>query len=140
MSALSVPPRRVVLSYGIFDGLPPREARLLQSLSQLGSEVIIGCATDTHCAAMGTKPQLAYEHRRALLESSRFVDRVIAQTSEDQKRTDIVNYNVSVIAMPDSWRGRFDDLQDLAQVIYLPDLARVISTDIPADLSQVEAA
>ena len=115
-----MPRRRVVLSYGAFDLLTPAHAHTLSALSKLGSEVIIGCASDAFCRAQGFVTRMCFEDRRALLEKCRFVDRVIAQVSLDQMRTDIVNYNVSVIAMGAQHQGQLDNLRDVTQVHYLP--------------------
>lgn len=112
--------RRVVLSYGIFDQFSPADADRLRSLSHLGDEVIVGCATDAFCADMGLSPFMPYAARREILESCRFVARVIPQVCADQQRTDIVNYNVGVFVADADCAGQFDHLQDLAQVRYLP--------------------
>ncbi|MGB3245512.1 MAG: glycerol-3-phosphate cytidylyltransferase [Sulfitobacter sp.] len=126
-----LPSPRVVLSYGVFDRLTPAHAHRLQILSKMGSDLIIGCATDAFCARQGWQPKMRYAQRRALLESCRFVDRVIAQDSLSQKRTDIVNYNACIVALAAQYEGCFDDLRDLAQVRYLPQMPEFISKDIP---------
>ncbi|AXI46774.1 glycerol-3-phosphate cytidylyltransferase [Sulfitobacter sp. SK012] len=117
---LKRPPQRTILTYGTFDLFHHGHARLLSRLTALGNEVIVGCSTDAFNAAKGKQSTLPYAQRRAILESCRYVTHVIAEEDWDQKRTDIVNYNASVFAMGDDWEGRFDDLSDLAEVIYLP--------------------
>jgi glycerol-3-phosphate cytidylyltransferase len=111
---------RVVLTYGSFDLFHQGHARLLQRLSMLGSELIVGCSTDAYNAKMGVPAVTPYAQRRLMLESCRFVSRVIAEQDWDQKYTDIVNYNVSVFAMGDDWTGQFDHFEDIAQVVYVP--------------------
>ena len=111
---------RVVLTYGSFDLFHQGHARLLQRLSMLGSELIVGCSTDAYNAKMGVPAVTPYAQRRLMLESCRFVSRAIAEQDWDQKYTDIVNYNVSVFAMGDDWTGQFDHFEDIAQVVYVP--------------------
>lgn len=111
---------RIVLTYGSFDLFHQGHARLLQRLSMLGSELIVGCSTDAYNEAMGVPAVTSYAQRRLMLESCRFVSRVIAEQDWDQKYTDIVNYNVSVFAMGDEWTGQFDHLEDITQVLYVP--------------------
>ena len=118
MNALST--ERRVLTYGIFDGLDVAHVRLLKRLAAMGDRLIIGLATDAHCASLGHTPDLTYEARREILLACRYVDHVIPEDHQDQKRTDIVNYNISLFAMSDKWAGAFDDLNELAQVLYLP--------------------
>ena len=111
---------RVVLTYGSFDLFHQGHARLLQRLSMLGSELIIGCSTDAYNEEMGLPAVTSYAQRRLMLESCRFVSRVIAEQEWDQKYTDIINYNVSVFAMGDDWTGQFDHFEDITQVVYVP--------------------
>jgi glycerol-3-phosphate cytidylyltransferase len=111
---------RVVLTYGSFDLFHQGHARLLQRLSMLGTELIVGCSTDAYNDAMGLAAATPYAQRRLMLESCRFVSRVIAEQDWEQKYTDIINYNVSVFAMGDDWTGQFDHLNDITQVVYVP--------------------
>ncbi|NNE53129.1 MAG: adenylyltransferase/cytidyltransferase family protein [Sulfitobacter sp.] len=111
---------RVVLTYGRFDLFDQDHAQFLRSIRGLGDELIVGCASDTLARAQGTPCQMPFEARRAMLTHCRFVDRVIVQTSEAQKRTDIVNYNVSALVMGEEHLARFDHLSDIAEVRYLP--------------------
>jgi len=111
---------RVVLTYGSFDLFHQGHAQLLQRLSTLGSELIVGCSTDAYNNAKGVPAVTPYAQRRLMLESCRFVSRVIAEQEWDQKYTDIINYNVSVFAMGDDWAGQFDQLEEITQVVYIP--------------------
>ncbi len=110
---------RVVLSYGRFDQFNHYHAEFLRRLSALGDELIIGCATDEFSLFEGGPCIQNFSQRRATLEQCRFVSRVIAEETWDQKHTDIVNYNVSVFAMGAEWTGQFDDLRDITNVHYL---------------------
>lgn len=111
---------RVVLTYGSFDLFHQGHARLLQRLSMLGTELIVGCSTDAYNEKMGVPAVTSYAQRRLMLESCRFVSRVIAEQDWDQKYTDIINYNVSVFAMGEDWTGQFDHFEDITQVVYVP--------------------
>lgn len=121
MNAMS--PRRVVLCYGTFDGFTQTQVKLLQTLASYGEELIIGCPTDAHCAQMGVAPMADFDTRRSMLEHCRFVDCVIPQSSDAQTRTDIVNYNVSLLVLDSQDACKIPDLSDLVQVRCLPDLA-----------------
>lgn len=124
----SLPPR-VVLTYGRFDGFHQGHAQFLRKLAMQGDELIVGCATDAFAHSQSQPCAFPYIERRAVLESCRYVSRVISEASLMQKRTDIVNYNVSVIAVSDQEVGQWDHLRDVAQVIYLPRLiAQSVST------------
>ncbi|UWR24712.1 adenylyltransferase/cytidyltransferase family protein [Sulfitobacter sp. S223] len=121
---------RIVLTYGSFDLFHQGHARLLQRLSMMGTELIVGCSTDAYNEKMGVPAVTSYAQRRLMLESCRFVSRVIAEQDWDQKYTDIINYNVSVFAMGEDWTGQFDQFEDITQVVYLP-RAEIIGTRKP---------
>ncbi|MCX7565397.1 adenylyltransferase/cytidyltransferase family protein [Sulfitobacter sp. F26169L] len=130
LSMISAMSSRVVLTYGSFDLFHQGHARLLQRLSMLGSELVVGCSTDAYNEKMGVPSVTSYADRRLMLESCRFVSRVIAEQEWDQKYTDIINYNVSVFAMGDDWKGQFDHFEDVTQVVYVP-RAEIIGARTP---------
>jgi glycerol-3-phosphate cytidylyltransferase len=117
-------PQRSVLTYGCFDGFNTNHALWLGHLARLGSDLVVGCATDEFCAQMGQQPKANFDERRAVLESCRHVSRVIALESWDQRLTDIVNYNISVFAVRNGMGPDCADLDEIVQVVHL-------STDLP---------
>lgn len=110
---------RVVLTYGRFDLFNQNHIEFLRQLSKMGDELIVGCTVDSLAELENRPCQQGFEDRRAILESCRYVSRVIAEETPDQKHTDIVNYNVSVVVMSDIWAGELDHLRDVTQVRYL---------------------
>ncbi len=133
-------PNRTILTYGTFDLFHYGHVRLLQRLATMGSELIVGCSTDEFNALKGKSCVMPYEQRRLILESCRYVSRVIPETTWEQKRSDIVNYNVSVFAIGDDWTGHFDDLRDVAEVLYLPRTENVSTTELKAQIAARKAA
>ncbi len=129
-------PTTTVLTYGTFDLFHHGHVRLLQRLSQLGDELIVGCSTDEFNAIKGKRCVMPYGQRREILEACRYVARVIPEESWAQKRSDIVNYNVSIFAMGDDWAGHFDDLGDLTRVMYLPRTQDVSTTELKERIQQ----
>lgn len=113
---------RVLLTYGSFDLFSQKHVRLLRDLSGMCEELIVGCATDAYCIDQAEPCAVPYADRRAMLEHCRFVSRVIPFETLDQQHTDIVNYNVSALAMGREWRGRLDGLRDIVRLLYLSDM------------------
>lgn len=111
---------RRVLTYGTFDQFHVGHARFLRRLTSFGDRLIVGLATDDFSARKGKPAVTSFEERREVLLACRYVDHVISETDWDQMRTDIVNYDVSLLAAGDNYAGRYDDLRDLTQVLYLP--------------------
>ena len=116
---------RVILTYGRFDQFGQNHIRLLRGLAALGDELIVGCASDDFAQLQGHPCLQSFKMRRAMLDKCRFVSRVITEESFEQKHTDVINYNVSVLAIRAAWAGQCDDLRDITQVLYLPDQEEV---------------
>ena len=58
------------------------------------------------------------------------------EESWEQKRSDIREYHVDTFVMGDDWQGKFDFLQDLCQVVYLPRTPEISTTQIKKDLEK----
>ncbi|MDH3442690.1 MAG: hypothetical protein OEN50_02095, partial [Deltaproteobacteria bacterium] len=71
-----------------------------------------------------------YHDRRTLLQSLRFVDQVIPETSWEQKPLDIWENGVRKFVMGHDWTDRFDYLREYCEVIYLPRTENVSTTQI----------
>lgn len=119
-----------VITYGTFDLFHIGHVNLLRRLRALGDRLIVGCSTDEFNALKGKKAMMPYEHRIAILKACRYVDEVFPEEDWSQKRNDIIREKADIFAMGDDWSGKFDDLSDQCQVIYLPRTADVSSTEI----------
>ncbi|ASM72427.1 MULTISPECIES: adenylyltransferase/cytidyltransferase family protein [Roseobacteraceae] len=129
-------PATTVLTCGTFDLYHHGHVRLLQRLSEPGDELIVGCSTDQFNDIKGKRCVMPFFQRREILEACRCVSRVIPEETWEQKRSDIVNYNLSIFAMGDDWAGHFDDLRDLTRVIYLPRTKDVSTTELKERIQQ----
>ncbi|MFD1343272.1 adenylyltransferase/cytidyltransferase family protein [Litorisediminicola beolgyonensis] len=121
---------RTVLTYGTFDLFHVGHVRLLRRLADLGDRLVVGCSTDAFNRAKGKSSAMPYEDRAEILAACRYVDQVIPEDSWEQKRRDIEAHGISIFAMGDDWAGKFDDLADLCQVVYLPRTENISTTDL----------
>lgn len=119
MSALN-PAGKVILTYGRFDLFDQDHAHFLRRLRGLGQYLIVGCQSDELACRLELPCHLPFEARRAMLDHCRYVDRVIEQHTVEQARTDIVNYDVAILAMGEDNRGTLDHLHNIAEILYLP--------------------
>ncbi|MFK7874468.1 MAG: adenylyltransferase/cytidyltransferase family protein [Paracoccaceae bacterium] len=119
-----------VLTYGTFDLFHVGHVRLLSRLADLADRVIVACSTDKFNAIKGKKTAIPFQDRVEILNACRYVDLVIPETNWAQKPVDIANYNVNLFAMGDDWAGKFDELRDLCDVLYLPRTENVSTTEL----------
>lgn len=125
-----------VITYGTFDLLHYGHINLLRRAKQYGDYLIVALSTDEfNWNEKQKKSYFSYEQRKQLLESIRYVDLVIPEESWDQKRSDVKEYHVDTFVMGDDWEGKFDDLKDLCDVVYLPRTPEISTTQIKKDLN-----
>jgi len=119
-----------VLTYGTFDVFHYGHLRLLERAKALGDYLIVAVSTDRFDAVKGKKSTYPFEQRAEIVKAIKYVDRVIAEESWDQKAQDIQKYNVDILVMGDDWQGKFDHLQQYCEVIYLPRTPNISTTEI----------
>lgn len=119
-----------VITYGTFDLFHIGHLKLLQRLRALGDRLVVGVSTDEFNALKGKKTVVSYEHRVEIVRSVRYVDAAFPEQSWEQKRADIAREGATIFAMGDDWVGKFDDLADVCEVVYLPRTQDVSTTEI----------
>jgi len=129
---------RRIITYGTFDLLHYGHINLLRRAKEHGDYLIVALSTDEFNKLKGKKAFFDYSKRKMLLEAIRYVDLVIEENSWEQKREDIKLYHVDAIVMGDDWRGKFDDLQDICEVIYLPRTPEISTTNIKKELKGIQ--
>lgn len=121
---------KTVLTYGTFDLLHYGHLEILRRASLLGDKLIVGVSTDKFNEIKGKTCVLPYQKRKELIESLDYVDKVIPENNWDQKVTDIQGNNIDIFVIGDDWEGKFDELKDFCEVIYLPRTKGISSTKL----------
>ncbi|HOF65683.1 MAG: glycerol-3-phosphate cytidylyltransferase [Bacillota bacterium] len=128
--------KRIVITYGTFDLLHYGHINLFKRAKALGDYLIVAISTDEFNEIKGKTCYFPYEKRKILVEAIRYVDKVIPENTWEQKVFDIKKHNVDVFVMGDDWTGKFDDLKEYCEVIYLPRTPDVSTTSIKEDLNK----
>ena len=131
--------KKIVITYGTFDLFHVGHVRLLKRLRALGDSLIVGISSDEFNAMKGKKSFFSYEERKEILLSFIYVDDVFPENNWEQKRSDIIKYGASIFGIGDDWKGKFDDLSDICEVIYLERTESVSTTDIKKELSKISS-
>lgn len=124
----------VAITYGTYDLFHIGHVRLFERIKQRFDRLIVAVSTDEFNALKGKHSVVPFEDRVAMVKACRHVDEVIAEEAWDQKARDICAYGADALVMGNDWAGRFDEFQDMCEVVYLPRTEGVSSTELKADV------
>lgn len=127
-----------IITYGTFDLLHWGHINLLKRAKALGDYLVVAISTDEFNALKDKKAYHSFENRKAILESIKYVDKVIPENTWEQKKEDIIRENIDIFVMGDDWEGKFDDLKEYCEVVYLPRTDGISTSKIKNDLLQVK--
>lgn len=120
-----------VITFGTFDVLHVGHLRILQRARALGDYLIVGVSSDElNVKKKGRLPVFTEAERMTLIGSLRCVDRVFLEESLELKGHYIQRERADVLVMGDDWAGRFDELGDLCEVVYLPRTPAISTTAV----------
>lgn len=128
--------KKTILTYGTFDLFHVGHVRLLKRLKNLGTKLIVGVSTDKFNEIKGKKTAIPFKERKEILEACQYVDEVIEENNWEQKKNDIKKYDIDVFAMGDDWKGKFNFLNNICKVVYLPRTAGVSTTQLKKHVLQ----
>lgn len=129
---------KTVLTYGTFDLFHIGHLNMLKRLKEKGDRLIVGVSTDEFNALKGKRPIVPFEQRIEIVRSIRYVDEAIPESTWEQKRNDISKYDVDVFGIGEDWKGRFDDLEDQVEVVYLSRTSGISTTEMKRVLSEFD--
>lgn len=122
---------RRVITFGTFDVFHLGHLRILERARALGGFLSVGVSTDAlSYRKKGINPVFPQSERVRILAALRVVDRVFLEESLEEKRNYIVAEQAQVLVMGDDWQGRFDDLRDICEVVYLPRTPAISTTAV----------
>lgn len=126
-----------VITYGTFDLLHWGHINILKRAKELGDHLTVAISSDEFNALKNKEAYHSYENRKMILESIRYVDKVIPEDNWEQKISDVIENDIDIFVMGDDWKGKFDFLKEYCEVIYLPRTVGISTTKIKKDLFKV---
>ena len=124
-----------VITYGTFDILHYGHINLLKRARALGDYLIVVLSSDEFNKIKNKTSYYTYEQRKMILEACRYVDLVVPENNWEQKRDDVIKYQADIFVMGDDWKGKFDFLSDLCEVVYLPRTPDISTTKVKSDIN-----
>ena len=127
-----------VITYGTYDLIHYGHINLLERAKKLGDYLVVGLSTNEFNEIKNKKCYFSFEERKRLLEAIRYVDLVIPEESWEQKKKDIQLYQIDTFVMGNDWEGKFDNLKDICEVVYLDRTPEISTTKIKKELKIIE--
>lgn len=127
-----------VITYGTFDLLHWGHINLLKRAKALGDYLVVAISTDEFNDLKNKKAYHSFENRKMILEAIRYVDEVIPEDTWEQKKDDIIREGIDIFVMGDDWGGKFDELAEYCDVVYLPRTIGISTSMIKKDLTKVK--
>ena len=122
---------QTVITFGTFDVLHVGHVRVLNRSAEYGDRLVVGVSSDAlNFAKKGRNPVFSQDERLEIVANLRVVDEVFVEESLEQKREYVQHYAADVLVMGDDWSGKFDFLNDICKVVYLPRTPSVSTTAI----------
>ncbi|UHS55874.1 adenylyltransferase/cytidyltransferase family protein [Agrobacterium vaccinii] len=110
-----------IITFGTFDVLHIGHIRILQRARALGDYLVVGVSTDALNYSKKQKSPIYNENERLEIISAIIgVDEVFLEHSLELKEQYIIEHAADVLVMGDDWAGRFDYLNHICEVVYLP--------------------
>ena len=127
--------KKTIITYGSFDMFHIGHLKLLQRLADLGDELIVAVSTDEFNKLKNKTVLIPYDQRAEIIENIKCVDKVIQESSWEQKIDDIKKYNVDIFAIGNDWESKFDFLKEYCEVIYIERTKDISTTALKKSLT-----
>ena len=125
---------KTVITFGTFDMLHIGHIRILNRAANMkgtNGKLIVGISSDTMSLnKKGKKPLFNQNVRMEIISNIKEVDEVFIEDSLELKRKYILENKADILVMGDDWTGKFDEFNDICEVVYLPRTKNISTTSL----------
>lgn len=130
---------RTVITFGTFDVFHVGHLRVLERAAALGDRLVVGVSADAlNERKKGRLPVFSQAERLAIVAALKPVDEVFVEESLEAKRDYLVEHGADVLVMGDDWEGKFDEFEDVCEVVYLSRTPAISTTALIEKISAGE--
>jgi glycerol-3-phosphate cytidylyltransferase len=120
---------KTVITFGTFDVFHVGHLRVIERAAAFGDRLVVGVSADAlNERKKGRLPVFSQEERLEIVGALKAVDAVFVEESLELKREYILEHKADVLVMGDDWEGKFDELEDICEVRYLPRTPAISTT------------
>lgn len=127
---------RTVITFGTFDVFHVGHLRIIERAASLGDRLVVGVSADElNFKKKQRYPVFSQDERLRIVAALKAVDEVFVEESLELKRHYLETYAADVLVMGDDWRGRFDEFEEICEVVYLPRTPAISTTALIEKIS-----
>jgi len=127
---------RTVITFGTFDVFHVGHLRIIERAASYGDRLVVGVSADAlNRVKKDREPVFTEGERMEIVGALKAVDEVFVEESLELKRHYIQKYSADVLVMGDDWAGRFDELSDICELVYLPRTPAISTTALIEKIS-----
>ncbi len=127
---------RTVVTFGTFDVFHVGHLRVIERAAALGDRLVVGVSADAlNLRKKGREPVFSQAERMEIVGALRAVHDVFVEESLELKRDYLLAHGADVLVMGDDWRGRFDEFEDICEVVYLTRTPAISTTALIEKIS-----
>ena len=120
-----------IITFGTFDLFHIGHLNMLNRCKEYGDYLIVGVSTDElNFSKKNRYPIIKQNDRKEIIKNLKCVDEVFFEDSLELKRSYIKDFKADIFIIGDDWKGKFDDLNDVCKVIYLPRTDNISTTEL----------
>ena len=129
----------IVITFGTFDLFHIGHLNMLNKCKKYGDKLIVGVSTDNlNYSKKNRYPIISENNRIEIIKNIKVVDEVFLEESLELKEEYIKQYKADIFIIGDDWKGKFDNLNKLCKVIYLPRTKDISTTNILNDIKKIK--
>lgn len=122
---------KTIITFGTFDIFHIGHLNILRRASEMGDRLVVGISSDSlNFSKKRRFPIYPQQQRMTIVNQIKGVDEVFLEESLEMKAEYIRTFSANILVMGDDWLGRFDYLQVLCDVCYLPRTPSISTTSI----------
>ncbi len=120
-----------VITFGTYDLFHIGHLNILRRAASHGDHLIVGVSSDALNFSKKKKYPVYPENERLdIVSAIQYVDEVFIEESLELKGDYIKKFRADLLIMGDDWKGRFDEMSEFCEVLYLPRTEGVSTTEL----------
>lgn len=128
-----------VITFGTFDLFHIGHLNMIKKCLEYGDQLFVGISTDNFNFSKKKRyPIINQNERLEIIKNIKGVTDCFFEENFELKREYIEKFKADIFIIGDDWKGKFDYLNDICKVIYLPRTLNISTTELIERIERIE--